>query len=191
MPESNRFGYPLTEDSPIVRAAKEISGLCRDQSTMYLSAPDPDEGPLDSGVTTHSKPTICGICGDKGYCSKFTGETLFSCTECRRESWNTERTNMSLTGAFHINFRLTGDDAYKELFYGIAGELDKDWPIRADRKSIDTVKRCCNCKGIVYNRPTLYPDKIKRLALQCGLKIKIKDWLHHSKCKGQLEEVKI
>lgn len=153
----------------------------------YLNGKDPNPAKAYGfGRTMSCKMCSCDLCDEMCYCSKYDSSNLFLCPNCNREKYESERTPAYMTpqGTYHMKFKLTGEEAYKELFYGIASECDSDWPILPTRKPTDKIDACATCGGFIYNNPHLPTEALKRLAVQCGLKIKIKSWLHFGKCKG-------
>jgi hypothetical protein len=87
-------------------------------------------------------------------------------------------------GTMHMVLKLTGESFSKDLFHTIVKEIDSDYPLDPSRKIGDKIEICKRCRGVVWRNPSVLPEALKRLALQCGIKIKVKSWLASKKCGG-------
>ncbi len=88
----------------------------------------------------------------------------------------------------HFRIHVNGTRNSIDLFYAMLHEVDPDFPLDPFRSHTATVDVCKTCKGYVWPKSTISPERIKRAAKQADIKAKIKLWLEGSKCKGGVEK---
>lgn len=82
----------------------------------------------------------------------------------------------------HVILKLKGPAAKTELFHKLCYFLDPDWPWV--RKGARYARICRTCKGILYERPRLNAEQLRRIAEFTGVGLKLKRFEASFNCRN-------
>lgn len=85
----------------------------------------------------------------------------------------------------HFRLALRGTRDEIDLFHAVVHTMDHDYPLDPFRKRKDSPAVCAKCQCTIWEACILTPGDLKKAAKQCGIYVKVQQYVTEEKCTGK------